>query len=289
MNQSPDSSERVFAFVSELGRGLSDGNIDLPAFPDIALRVRRVLEDPETSVDDIVTVVSTEPVLAARLLRVANSALLSRGGHKVGDLRQAIPRLGFNMVRNAAMSVAMEQIFKARSLGALKPFLHELWEHSVRVAAIAHVLAAKLTRIHPDEALLAGLFHDIGKLYILMRAEYHPDLFSNRQVLDELMDRWHTGIGRAILEAWNISEEAAVVADEHEALDREHFGPPDLVDVVMAANLHAHVVEGRRSDERTAWPTIPAFKRLKLDAEVSVAVLGEAADEIKELAAALGG
>lgn len=281
------TEEIAYRFVKELGETLAEGTLELPSFPDIAFRVRKVLEDPNVTSDHVAKVLSAEPVLAARLLRMANAAMMHRGGEKITDLHRAIPRLGYNMIRNAAMSLAMEQLFQARARGAIKRDLEALWVHSVRVAAISQVLAAKFTRLNVDEAFLAGLFHDIGKFYVLVRAESYPGLFSDRERLADLMARWHTGIGRAILEAWGIADAIAIAADEHEALDREHFGPPDFADVVLVANLHANLQKHGSQSDAVDWSEISAFTRLKLTPEGSIEVLKASAREIESLVDAL--
>src|ERR1700689_1789427 len=86
----PQHSQDAFAFIQSLASELSAGKVDLPSFPEIAVRVRRILSDPNSSVDQVVRVVGSEPSLAARLLRIANSATLNRGGSAVTDLRAAI-------------------------------------------------------------------------------------------------------------------------------------------------------------------------------------------------------
>src|SRR6202044_3988282 len=106
----------AFDFVRTLAGELSKGNVDLPSFPEIAVRVRRVLSDPKSSVEQVVRVVGSEHALAARLMRIANSASLNRSGKTVTDLRTAVNRLGYNMVRSAAMSFAMNQVRNANKL-----------------------------------------------------------------------------------------------------------------------------------------------------------------------------
>src|SRR5580693_7824646 len=112
-------SNVAFDFVRTLAAELSGGNVDLPSFPEIAVRVRRILSDPKSTSDQVVRVVGSEPALAARLLRIANSASLNRSGRAVGDLRTAINRIGYNMVRSAAVSFAMAQIRNANKLVGL--------------------------------------------------------------------------------------------------------------------------------------------------------------------------
>ena len=95
------ASNVAFDFIRSLAAELSGGHVDLPSFPEIALQVRRILSDPNTRVEQIVRVVGSEPALAARLLRIANSAAINRSGRSVTDLRTAIARIGHNMVRSA--------------------------------------------------------------------------------------------------------------------------------------------------------------------------------------------
>src|SRR5450631_3439348 len=97
----------AFEFIRTLAGELSGGKVDLPSFPEIAVRVRRVLSDPNSSVDKVVRVVGSEPALSARLLRIANSASLNPSGKQITDLRTAVNRMGYNMVRSASMSFAL--------------------------------------------------------------------------------------------------------------------------------------------------------------------------------------
>lgn len=278
--------QKGFEFVVKLASELSSGELSLPSFPDIAVRVRRVIEDPGSSMSHVVRVLNTEPVLTARIIKLSNSVLFNRGGGNVSDLHRAVARLGYNMVKNTSMSFAMQQIFQANSLGMLRPYLGDIWKHSIRVGAMSYVLASKLTRINPDQAFLAGVLHDIGKLYILMRAEFYPEIFSQEDALDELLHRWHTGIGKAILDAWGFDECISAAADEHEAFDRDHLGGPDMADVVLVANLHAHMGD-QKYRNKVDWSLVTAFKRLKLNPDVSIAVMKESMTEIKSITSAL--
>jgi len=108
--QPQTTNDVAFGFVKSLAAELSIGRVELPSFPEIALRVRRVLSDANSSVDKVVRVVGSEPALAGRLLRIANSASINRSGKHVADLRTAINRMGYDMVRSASMSFAMAQM-----------------------------------------------------------------------------------------------------------------------------------------------------------------------------------
>jgi len=94
----------------------------------------------------VARVIGSEPALAARLMRISNSASLNRSGRAVADLRTAINRIGYNMVRSAAMAFAMAQIRNANKLAGLEQYLNDLWQRSTMVAAFAFVLARTCSR-----------------------------------------------------------------------------------------------------------------------------------------------
>jgi HD-like signal output (HDOD) protein len=283
----PNPSQAAFDFVRSLAAELSGGNLDLPSFPEIAIRVRRVLSDPKSSVEQVVRVVGSEPALAARLLRIANSASLNRSGRAVTDLRTAINRIGYNMVRSASMSFSMAQIRKSSKLAGLEHHLNELWQRSTVVAAFAYVLARNCTKVNPDEAMLTGMMHGIGKLYVLTRVIDHPELFASHTMLNQIISEWHTSIGKAILENWNFSEAMAQAVGDQTDLSRIDDGPPNLTDVVAVAILMASH-DADDSDLAAELSDLPVAKRLGLDEAKTQAVMRECAAEVSALSQALG-
>ncbi len=283
---SSSNNAEAFTFIQNLAAELSSGKVDLPSFPDVAIRVRKVLADESTNTDQVVRVVGSEPALAARLLKMANSAAFSRG-KAIADLRTAINRMGFNMVRSAAMSFAMAQIRQAGPLKEIQPHLTELWQQSTYVAALAFVLARRFTKRNPDEALLAGLLHGIGKLYILTRIVRQPALFNDQAGLQDLLRTWHASIGKAILENWEMPEDVVQAVSDHEDITRENRGPPDLTDIVTVAVMMAAYAE-YPADLELNMQGIRAFQRLDLDGEKAKVVMQETTEEIDALRQALG-
>ncbi len=281
------ANAEAFAFVSELAGELNKGELDLPSFPDVALRVRNALEDEDCTVDTIARVVGSEPALAANLIKMSNSALMRRGDIEVKDLRTAINRLGRDNVRNASMSLAVQNMLSGDLSSRMKKQLDDLWKHSVRVAAVAYAVTKELTDLNPDEALLAGLLHDIGKLYILTRAEKHPELFENDEVLEDIMRDWHPAIGKAIIESWGLSEDLALAAETHEDVERTSYAPPDMGDLVLIANLLSHLNTGE-GPQVEDWSTIPACERLGINPESSIELIKNSNEEIRALSQALG-
>jgi HD-like signal output (HDOD) protein len=277
----------AFDFVRTLAAELSGGNLDLPSFPEIAVRVRRILSDPKSSVEQVVRVVGSEPALAARLLRIANSASLNRSGRPVTDLRTAINRIGYNMVRSASISFSMAQIRNSSKLKGLEHHLNDLWQRSTSVAAFAYVLARTCTKINPDEAMLTGMMHGIGKLYVLTRVLDHPELFASNSMLNQIIDEWHASIGKAILENWGFSEAMARAIGEQSDLTRVVDGPPDLTDVVCVAILMASH-SGDAGGLDLVLSDLGAAQRLGLNESKTLAVIRESDAEVTALSQALG-
>ena len=277
----------AFAFVQALASELSRGKVDLPSFPDIALRVRKVLGDEEVSQEQVVRVVGSEPALAARLMQIANSAALNFTGKPINDLRTAINRMGHNMVRSAAIAFAMSQLKKVDSLKGLEKPLDDLWKSSAAVAAMTHAVAKRYSKINPDTGMLAGLLHGIGKLYILTRSSKHPALFADQGTYNQIVRDWHSPVAKALLENWDMAEEIVTAVSDYEDLVRVHSGPVDLTDVLAVGNLLAAFKEHPESLEINLHD-VGACKRMNIDRASYEKLIDESEHEIDALRQALG-
>lgn len=277
----------AFQFVEELAREVSGGRIELPAFPDVAMRVRNALSDDNVSVEKIARVVSTEAGLAARVLALANSAALSRGGKHISDIKMAVNRIGHNNVRTAAMSFAITQLRRAAELKAIAKNLEELWHEATLAAALCRVVAARVQGVNADEAMLCGLLHNVGKIYVLASAQRHQELFADREALAGIMRDWHANVGKAIVENWGFSEDFAEAVGSHEDLERAVEGPGDLVDVLTVATLLAANI-GKGAEVELNMHGVRAFSRLQLDAEKCAQIIDQCADEVASMRNALG-
>ena len=280
-------SNVAFDFVRTLAAELSSGNIDLPSFPEIAVRVRRILSDPKSTVEQVVRVVGSEPALSARLLRIANSASINRSGRPVTELRAAISRIGYNMVRTASISFSMAQIRKSSKLVGLEHHLSALWERSSMAAAFAYVIARNCSKVNPDEAMLTGMMHGVGKLYVLTRAVDHPELFGSNTTLEEIVAQWHASIGKAILENWKFPEAMAQAVGEQDDLSRSVEGPADLSDVIAIALLMATHSKDTAALEG-ALHCVTAVDRLGLTQSKTLKVMRDSEAEVSALSQALG-
>lgn len=237
MTDTPASPSLHFHILEDIAKDLS-GEVNFPTYLDASLTVRNILKDPLVSIDKVAQAVSVEPLIASKLLRLANSVLYNRSGQTISDLRQAIARVGFETVRTTSLSVAMEQMLRSRNLAAFEDIARLTWEHSVQVAAIARVLARRLGRVNPEDALLAGMVHDIGVFYLLYRAAEYPEYRENRQALFDLVIGWHESIGESLLNCLGLPEHIISAVREHDQL-KQVTNPCTLADVLYFANLLA--------------------------------------------------
>ncbi len=284
---SPSPPEHALPFVQELAASLNSGKVELPSFPAVALRVCQVLNDEESSTDRIVRVLGSEPALAARLLRMANSAALNPLGHEVRDLKVAVLRTGLDVLRTAAITFALSQLNRAKEYRGLEAELEAFWHRSTLVAATCHVTARNLRDIRPDEAMLAGLLHGIGRLYVLCMARRHPSMKDFPQSCRQIADLWAASVGRAMLHGWGMPELLTTAVAMQENRDRDPFEPGDVTDVLIIGKILADRIE----QPEVALPDmrlVASLARLGLKPEDLDPILESSQREIEGLRAALG-
>jgi HD-like signal output (HDOD) protein len=276
----------ALGFLSGLATEVSKGTVNLPSFPDVVMRIRKALAEPNVRTSEIVKIVGTEPRLSARLLQVANSAAFNPTNKHLTDLRAAITRLGHRPVQSAVMSFAVKQVRLAPALRPISQHLNILWEQSISVASICQVVARR-TKVSPEEAFLTGLLHGIGRLYIMVRAAGKTEKVFQDPSFREMIAGWHASIGKAVLENWGFDEHMCeAVADQ---ADVEHGGKnePDLTDVLVASVVLARVL--RRPGPRSVdMKGVNSFGRLHMTPQDCSEVLRHAEHQLGSLHAALG-
>jgi HD-like signal output (HDOD) protein len=234
---------KAFDFVRHLVTSLPGKDVDLPSFPDVVRRLQVAIADPGSSVRDLVTIIESEPVLSARLLQMANSAAMNAAGNAATSIKSAVSRLGFNLVRLTAMTYAMRQLERQESLQPIRAELGAIWRASNGVAAICYVVAKRAFGRHPDEAMLAGLMHAIGALYILTHTQHaDPSLRTDPEFRAVVRD-WQPRLGKAILDAWGLPEQIGqAVASQDELLETGPQNMQPLSRLLAAAKLRHRLV-----------------------------------------------
>ncbi len=270
-------------FLQELQEAIRSNRITLPTLPEVALRVRDAAESETSTAREIADIVATDAAVSARLLQVANSALY-RGTTSIDSIQVAVTRLGVRMVRTLVVSLAMQGLFQPTSDAVDRRF-RKIWEHSVEVAAICRVLARLQPHLNTEEAMLAGLIHNIGALPILVHAQSKDNFSQNEAALDTLIARLGPIVGTQILETWSFSPALVAVTQHNNNFDYDGGPQADYVDLVIVARLQS-MVENAPDSAPPDWGNIPAFEKLGLSTELDVIEMegaGEVMSDVKDM------
>ncbi len=227
-----------FKMLEDIARELA-GEISFPTCFDIALQVRNIMRDPNASLRDIAGVVRMEPLVAAKLLKMANSSAYNPTGKQITDVEAALGRIGVNLARSVAMAVAMDQLLLSKDLVAFADISKGLWTHTLQTAAAARVVARRLTRVNPEDAMLAGLVHDLGAFYMLYRSAQYDELRIRPNTVKYLIAQWHESIGESLLAALGLPEAIVEAIRDHDQPRAFVQTPRTLADVIYVANAIA--------------------------------------------------
>lgn len=280
------SSPVTFKILEDIARDLSGDEITFPTFLDITFQVRTALKDPNLSVEQLAKLVGAEPLMSTKIIRMANSVALNPSGREVADVKSAIIRVGMEAVRTVSFAVAMEQLLKSKQMHAFESISKKLWEHTSHVAALCRVLARRITKINGDEAMFAGLVHDLGVFYLMSRAANFPEFVNDKVELHGLLVGWHDSIGHALLSALGSPESILIAVQEHEQ-DREIREVKSLSDVLYIANKIANRASAWRDPELDGVVDTSMLESI-FDAETLTEIVEESQEEVQSLKTALG-
>jgi len=261
---------------------------ELPSMPDLAMKIGKAIDDQNNANEDIARVIQLDPSLTARILSVVNSAAFG-ALNKITSIHQATARLGRNRVRSLVYSCLLKSIFKNKST-ALKHYMEELWQHSAHVAALSFVLGRETPGIDPEQALLAGLVHDIGAVAVIGALNHFPQLTKRDEVMRYTIASLRVEAGVLTLQQWGLHEQLGDVVKDSENWSRVGTAIPENSDVVILAQLHA-LIGKPGQDKLPRIDSVPAFTKLgrgELTPKQSMALLEEADEDVREVRALIG-
>jgi HD-like signal output (HDOD) protein len=260
------------------------GELTFPTNIDATLKIQQAFDDPDCSVSEVTKLLLMEPYLSARIVAVANSAAYNRTGHAITDVRSAITRLGFRSLHALATAVVARQFASMITAPELRAKATQLWEHTAHVAALAHVIARRVTHQDPETALFAAIVHEVGGFYLLSRAQAYPGLLDGEPA--EWVENGEKTISQAVLKRLSVP---AQVVEAVEAMWHGYLAlPPEtLGDTLILSNNLAPVEsplhQPRDAKAKASVANIDAV----IGEETLSSILAESADEIISLTSAL--
>ena len=260
------------------------GTVDLPAFPQVVIKVQEAFKDPNYTPQKIARVIATERSLADRLLQMANSTAFNATGRVIIDLGVAINRLGAQKVYSVALGHAVAHMRQNESLRSIAPRLDELWSECVTVAHFSGAVAKRSSLPFPG-AFAAGLLHGIGRFYILVQTVKQGTSILQLPLNAALVDAWHPAIAKAVLKNWQMDEAVCEAVGAQAELNIVRPGPPTLTDVLIASIRLATRMQNSYDTE--SLNAGGAFARLDLTAEACKSLIAQASEETRALQRAL--
>jgi len=192
---------------------------NLPTLPHIASRLMRIVNSPAASADTVAALVSQDISLSAKVLRLANSAFYGIP-RSVNTLNNAVIILGFKIIQTMVLSLTVFDMFTEDDDKPQAPFDRDaFWDHSLRCAVIARLLAHKRKRnyaLDPEEAFCAGLLHDIGKVVMeqYLNTDFHKALYHAQannipsfEAEKEVLGYTHCDVASWLTGTWSLPEE----------------------------------------------------------------------------------
>jgi len=273
------SSDQQADLVEEIHQAFYHQEVDLPSMPELALKISHAVQNQDADFRQIASTVQADPVIAARIVQVANSAMYI-GVSQVASVQNAIARIGLQATRAIVMTVVLKNLYVPQSQ-MIHNRMKTYYQHSIRVGAICHALAARLPGLDAERAFLAGLIHDIGVLPLLIQADRRKDLNQDAELLEKVINELGRTVGAMLLQQWEFEPELVTVAREAEDWMRE-VDAADYCDIVQAAQLHCVMLGGKQIDA-PPLSELTAFRRLHLDEVDPIKLIEEARQEINEI------
>lgn len=282
MTETLEKSVALHAIANEA----ASGRLIFPTSVEMALRIQKTLEEPDCTVETAARLIRAEPLLSARIVALANSVAYSRSPHPITDVRVAVTRLGFRIVRILATAVITRQMAGLQMAPAHKAMANRLWEHTAHVSALAHVLARKVTHQDAETAMFAGIVHEVSGFYLLSRAQEYPGLMEEDLTDWAGEDQGEGVLGRAVFKALSVPEKVVTAV---EVLWQGYLTlpPASLGDTLLLADILAPVKSPLYQRPDRSGDGTATNIDMVLDQETLLSILSESAQEVASLTTAL--
>ena len=213
-----------------------NGEIELPVLPKIVQEIQGVINNPVSTVDNLIQVIERDAAISIKLISIANSPIY-RGTDKYTTVKEALPRLGVKEIQNIISAIATKSLYETKN-NHFKKLMEKLWVHALASGYCARAIAKNLMFGDQDKIFFMGLLHDVGKLPLLKSLS---EVFSNNGSpnMEEVVSNVqaiHSSFGGIVLERWGFGKEYIEIARQH---DKDEFpeGTEKAVLIVSLANV----------------------------------------------------
>lgn len=224
--------------LQHIANEASRGELVFPTNVTASLKIQQSLDDPDCDLETAAKLIITEPLLAARAVAIANSVAYTRFGGNVSNVKTAVSVLGFNALRAIVATIIVRQVSGVILDPSVRSRANRLWEHSAQVAALAHVIAKRVSKTDAETAMFAGIVHEVGGFYVLSRATEFPALLQPAPPSEGEERTEHNPealIGSAVLKKLMVPK--PVIAAIESLWDGIRVMPPEnLADTLLIAN-----------------------------------------------------
>lgn len=270
------------ALYKQVHADLINNDLKFPNFQEISTKITKLLNTKDTDLETVSSIIQQDPVLTAKLMKAANGPLYY-SQKALDSCRDAVIRIGVVPTKSISLGFLLNENLQFKlNNPELQKRVNNIRSHCSEVAVISYVIARLFKRFSPEQAMLAGLVHDIGAFPILYYAEQHPELINGLDNIDEAIRQLSGELGALLLEKWNFPDEIITVAREADIWQRDNSVKPDYCDIVLVAQAYSFIGK-KEAKLMPKLQQIPALKKLKLDKltpQNSIKLLDEAKSEI---------
>lgn len=232
-----DFESRLHELTRQIELEIQEGRLNFPTAFDVTIRVKKLADNPDSTMEEMAKVVMSEPVLSAKVVRMANAVLLNPLGIKVSNVKDALVRIGLTTLRCLAFAVAAEQLAHDKRSPRMRMIASGLWMHTLDVACWAHALAQHTGHAKPDTAFFAAMMRNIGQFFLLGRSGKLEDVDNHLDSFGQFVNRFHRSVRRALVDSFELPEEIeAAMNDDH---PEQPGVPPRTLAELLALAEHA--------------------------------------------------
>jgi len=231
-------------------RATIEGISSLPTLPVVASRINKLLENPQTTAEEVGKAIAIDPALASKVLKLVNSAFYGFPG-KISTITHAIVILGFSTIKNIVLTTSIFEAFKETNAEKPKFKIEDLWLHSIACGAASQCIAKQIGFKDRETCFIAGLIHDIGKTILFLYAPREIQEIIEKSIARDTLfyetekiacDILHTETGSKLAQHWKLPENLSAPIELH------HEPPPDHPYFMISAIVHTADILVRAMD-----------------------------------------